>query len=198
MKTPKYICGKCRQPFTRRWNANRHCKNKHSGSIENIISFTEYMINRRDSIPLNSFYKVNRYPTTNVKNHLSFDKSVPVYNSRSGNTLTDLIDDGIERELASYEVLDQLAPKYEEMDRLFDSLTEPDRKSMRRSVLATAILSNNPLEYIENQLIDFRKSKTRFMMFKDLTAFYGNDEAYTKELLKLKSKQNKSRNITIK
>jgi hypothetical protein len=156
------------------------------------------MINRRDSIPLNSFYKANRYPTANVKNHLSFDKSVPVDNFGSGNTLTDLIDDAIERELASYEILDQLAPKYEEVDRLFDSLTEPDRKSMRRSVLATAIRSNNPLESIENQLIELRKTKTRFMMFKDLTAFHGNDEAYTKELLKLKSKQNKSRNLTIK
>jgi hypothetical protein len=69
---------------------------------------------------------------------------------------------------------------------------------MRRSVLATAIRSNNPLESIENQLIELRKTKTRFMMFKDLTAFHGNDEAYTKELLKLKSKQNKSRNLTIK
>ena len=42
MKTPRYICSKCRQPFTRRWNANRHSNNKHYGGIENIISFTEY------------------------------------------------------------------------------------------------------------------------------------------------------------
>ncbi len=84
------------------------------------------------------------------------------------------------------------------MDRLFDFLLEPDRKSMLRSVLSIAIRSNNPLESIENQLIDLRKYNTLFMMFKDLTAVHGNDEAYTKELLKLKSKQNKSSSFTNK
>ena len=52
MKTPRYICSKCREPFTRRWNANRRCNNKHYGGIENIISFTEYIMNQKDSIPL--------------------------------------------------------------------------------------------------------------------------------------------------
>lgn len=52
MKTPRYICSKCREPFTRRWNANRRCNNKHYGEIENIISFTEYIMNQKNSIPL--------------------------------------------------------------------------------------------------------------------------------------------------
>ena len=47
MKTPRYICSKCRQPFTRRWNANRHCNNKHYGGIENVISFTDYIMNQK-------------------------------------------------------------------------------------------------------------------------------------------------------
>ena len=61
MKTPKWICATCKQPFTRRWNANRHCSNKHSGFFENIISFTDYIIyNRQDSsIQLNNFDKDN-------------------------------------------------------------------------------------------------------------------------------------------
>lgn len=46
MKTPKYICAKCRQPFTRRWNAYRHSNNKHFGSIENIISLSLLLIKK--------------------------------------------------------------------------------------------------------------------------------------------------------
>ena len=61
MKTPRWICAKCRQPFTRRWNAYRHSNNKHFGSIEDIISFTEFTINGVDSsIPLNGFCKDNK------------------------------------------------------------------------------------------------------------------------------------------
>src|SRR5688500_3942440 len=73
MKTPRYICSKCRQPFTRRWNAYRHSNNKHFGSIEDIISFTEFTINGVDSsVPLNDFYedKNSNHHPINVKNQL--------------------------------------------------------------------------------------------------------------------------------
>ena len=63
MKTPRYICSKCQQPFTRRWNAYRHSNTKHYGEIENIISFTEYIItNQKDSsIPSNAYSEVNNF-----------------------------------------------------------------------------------------------------------------------------------------
>ena len=68
MKTPKCICSKYRQPLTRKCNAYRHCNNKHSGRIENIFSFTEYIVNRTDSsIPLSYSYEDNFSPQTNVK-----------------------------------------------------------------------------------------------------------------------------------
>ena len=98
MKTPRWICAKCRQPFTRRWNANRHSKNKHFGSIENIISFTEYIINRPDSsIPLNGFYEDNnRHNPTNVKNQLFFDKPIS-FNKDLFDTLLEPLVDALER-----------------------------------------------------------------------------------------------------
>jgi hypothetical protein len=83
MKTPRYICSKCRQPFTRRWNAYRHSNNKHFGSIEDIISFTEYTSNQTDSsIPLNGFYEDNNnsHHPINVKNQLFFDKPISFNN----------------------------------------------------------------------------------------------------------------------
>ena len=38
IETSTLICSKCRQRFTRRWNANRHCNNKHSYALKNVIS----------------------------------------------------------------------------------------------------------------------------------------------------------------
>jgi len=69
MKTPKYICGKCRLPFTRRWNAYRHCNNKHEGAIENIVSFTDYITNEKgfSSVTLNHIYENKTNPHKKVK-----------------------------------------------------------------------------------------------------------------------------------
>jgi hypothetical protein len=190
MKTPRWICAKCRQPFTRRWNAYRHSNNKHFGSIENIISFTEYTINRVDSsIPLNGFYedKNSNHPT-NVKNQLFFDKPIS-FNNNLFDTVLEPLDDALERESSSYELLDQLGPKYEEMHRTLDFVPEPSRSILLGNALSSAINSDNPLESMHNQLIDLRKNKTRVMMLKSLTAFNHTGKAFTKEFLKLLLKQ---------
>ncbi len=192
MKTPKWICSKCRQPFTRRWNANRHCNNKHYGEIENIISFTEYIINRKDSFPLNGFYEENN-PSLNVNNHVFFDKPISVNNSQF-NTL-DPFDDAIEHELLSNKLLDQLAPKYEEMQRILDCVSEPFRTILLGNALSSAILSTNPVAFIHKQLANIRKAKTRVMMLNDISTFYGIDKVYTKEFLKLILKQKKYRHF---
>jgi hypothetical protein len=193
MKNPKWICSKCRQPFTRRWNANRHCNNKHYGAIENIISFTEYIINRKDSIPLNGFYEENN-PSLNVNNLIFFDGSSYVNNSQF-NTLLDPLDDVIEPELLSDELLDQLAPKYEEMQRILDCLPEPSRNILLGNALSSAIQSNNPVASLDKRLTDIRKVKTRGMMVNELSKFYGIDKTSTREFLKLILKQKKYRHF---
>jgi hypothetical protein len=193
MRTPKWICSKCRQPFTRRWNANRHCNNKHYCAIENIISFTEYIINRKDSISLNGFYEENN-PSLNVNNLIVFDKPSSFNNSQL-NTLSDPLDDAIEPGLLSNELLDQLAPKYEEMQRTLDCMSEPFRTILLGNALSSAIQSKNPLASIDKQLTDFRKAKTCAMMVNDLSTFYGIDKTSTKEYLKLTLKQKKYRHF---
>ena len=192
MKTPRYICSKCRQPFTRRWNAYRHSNNKHFGSIEDIISFTEFTINGVDSsMPSNGFYEDNnRHHPINVKNQLFFDKPISFKNDLL-DTLLEPLDDVLERESSSYELLDQLAPKYEEMQRTLDCVSEPSRSILLGNVLSSAINSDNPLESMHNQLIDLRENKTRAMMLNNLTAFNHTGKAFTKEFLKLLWKQKK-------
>jgi hypothetical protein len=191
MKTPRWICAKCRQPFTRRWNAYRHSNNKHFGSIKDIISFTEYTTNGIDSsIPLNGFYehKNNSHHPTNVKKQLFFDKPIS-FNNNHFDTFSEPIDDALERESSSYELLDQLAPKYEEMHRTLDFVPEPSRSIILGNALSSAINSDNPKESMHNQLIDLRKNKTRVMMLKSLTAFNHTGKEFTKEFLKLLLKQ---------
>ena len=195
MKTPRWICAKCRQPFTRRWNANRHSNNKHFGSIENIISFTEYIINRTDSTPLNGFYEDNNSHPINIKNQLFLEDSISVNNSQF-NSLTDPLDDAIERQLLSYKLLDIVAPKYEEMQHVLDCVPEQSRKILLGNALSSALNSNNPIESMQKQLTDFRKAKSRVMMIDDLTAFYGTGKEFTKEFLKLILKQKESSHLT--
>jgi hypothetical protein len=193
MKTPKWICAACKQPFTRRWNANRHCSNKHSGFFENIISFTDYIINRQDSIQLNNFDKDNNSHSHNfVKNQVFYDKSISSNNSLF-DSITDPLEHILDQELLPYEVLSPLGPKYEELRRILDFLPESSRNQILGSVLSTAINSDNPVGTMQKKIIEYSKNKSNVMMFTDFTRFYGGDKEYTKQLLKFKVKQKKGR-----
>jgi hypothetical protein len=193
MKTPKWICAACKQPFTRRWNANRHCSNKHSGFFENIISFTDYIINRQGLIQLNNFDKDNNSHSHNfVKNQVLYDKSISSNNSLF-DSRTDPLEHFLDQELLPYEVLSPLGPKYEELRRILDFFPESSRNQILGIVLSTAINSDNPVETMQKKIIEYSKSKSNVMMFNDLTRFYGGDKEYTEQLLKSKVKQKKGR-----
>jgi hypothetical protein len=190
MKTPRWICSKCTQPFTRRWNAYRHSNNKHFGSIENIISFTEYTCNRPDSSTLlNGFYTDNNsHHPLNVKNQLFYDKSIST-NNLPFNSNTDPLENYMDQELSPYELLSPLAPKYEELRRILDHLPERSKNLLLGNALASAINSDNPVETMQKKVIEYRKSKSTVMMLNDLTKVYGGNKEFTKQLLKLKAKQ---------
>lgn len=190
MKTPKYICAKCRMPFTRRWNANRHCNNKHSGTIENIISFTEYITNQKhSSLSSNSSSEHNNSPQTNVKKQLFFDIQFSANNNNLPvNTIDDPFDDFLDNELLPYKLLEPLSLDYEEMQRHLGSLPEVQKQVLLRKALISAINSNHPEETMHTKLLEYRKMKSSIMMFNDLTAVYGHDKEYVKEFLKLKLK----------
>jgi hypothetical protein len=71
------------------------------------------------------------------------NNSISVNDSRIS-TSTDLLDNTIEHELSSYDLLDQLAPKYEEIQRVLDFLHEPFRNILLGIALSSAINSSNP------------------------------------------------------
>jgi hypothetical protein len=189
LKNPKWFCSKCRQPFTRRWNANRHCNNKHSGYLEHIISFTDYIINRQDSNHLNNFNKKNNdYQRNFAKNQVFFDTPISS-NILPCNYNTDPLENYIVKELSPYEVLSPLAPKYEELRQILDHVPEPSKNLLLGHALSSAINSNNPVETMQRKVIEYRKSKSTIMMLNDLTKVYGGNKEFTKQLLKFKANQ---------
>jgi len=146
-------------------------------------------MNQKDSIPLNGYSEDNSSYQSNVKNQLFFDQSISPNNLQSS-TLTDPLDDALERELLPYKIFDQLGPKYEEMRRILECIPEPTKNILLGNALSSAINSDNPGETLYNKLRDFRKAKTNVMMLNDLATFYGMDKESTKVFLKLKSKYN--------
>jgi hypothetical protein len=187
LKNPKWFCSKCRKPFTRRWNANRHCNNKHSGNLH-IISFTDYVIYRQDSNHLNNFNKENKgYQRNYEKNQVFFDTAISSNNLPFNST--DPLENYIDQELSPYELLSPLAPKYEELRRILDHLPEPSKNLLLGNALASAINSDNPVATMQKKVIEYRKSKSTIMMLNDLTKVYGGNKEFTKLLLKSKAKQ---------
>jgi hypothetical protein len=192
LKNPKWFCSKCRQPFTRRWNANRHCNNKHSGYVDLIISFTDYVINRQESKHhSNNFSKENNnYRRNYEKNQVFFDTPIST-NNLPFNYNTDELENYIDQELLLYEVLGPLAPKYEELRRILDHVPEPSKNLLLGHALSSAINSDNPVETMQKKVIEYRKSKNTIMMLNDLTKVYGGNKEFTKQLLKFKANQKK-------
>ena len=193
MKIPKYICSQCRMPFTRKWNANRHCTNKHSGAIENIISFTEYITNQNHSSnPLKYSYENNTSPQSNVKNQLFFDNQISVNNNNNNNlpfnTISDPFDDFLDNVLLPYKLLEPLSLEYEEMQRHLSSFPQPEKQALLCDALNSAINSDHPKETMQKKILEYRKMNSSRMMFNDLAAFYGQDKVSVKEFLKLKLK----------
>jgi hypothetical protein len=175
MKTPKYLCAKCRLPFTRRWNAYRHCNTKHSGTIENIISFTEYIISQQhSSLPLNHSYENDTSQQTNVKNQLFFDNQISVknnnYNNRNSqfNNIADPFNDFIDNELLLYHLLEPLSLEYEEMQSHLASFPEPQKQALINDALISAINSEHPKETMHTKLLEYRKMKSSRMILNDL------------------------------
>lgn len=204
MKIPKWICNICRQTLTRRWNAKRHCDNKHDGLYDSIIPFREYMINTSNiSLILPPNHNDYQYEINNNSDQLPFqenmcsnqNRTTTNYEKRSywHRSITQQ-EDTIEDEFTKKEellsnTLDRLAPKYEEIKNLLSHLPEPTKTQMIGGFLSNALISDNPIRFINNQLKDLRKAKFQHMMLNDVSVFLGFDKRTTKEYLKMGLKE---------
>jgi hypothetical protein len=186
MKTPRYICSKCRQPFTRRWNANRHCNNKHYGTLDCVISFTEYLVNSGNTkfLQLPDNYSKNTYQISYQQNLFPQEKTNPMLQTKF-KTSFDPIGDDEDKVILLYSKLDELAPQYQQLENLLSHLSQPKRASILGPILKMALDSENPIAFMNNQLDEFRRSKIRDRMLDDISAHLGFDKNISKEYLKM-------------
>jgi len=191
MKTPKWICEKCQQTFTRRWNADRHYNNKHDGTLYSVILFREYLASKGNNkfLRLPDKYSENANQIPDPKN-LSFQgKTNPLLEPQFESSI-DPIEDYLDKEILLANKLDKVAPQYQQLENLLSHIPEPNRRSILGSILTRALNSESSVAFIHNQLEGFRRAKTRNRMLDDISASLSLNKNMTKQFLKmgLKSK----------
>jgi hypothetical protein len=189
MKYPKWICNKCKQTLTRKWNAKRHCNTKHDGIFESIISFNEYLMTITDSNPNRNLYShnINEIP---YPKHLFFQDKTTIHSLRSHVRSTpEPLDDFTKKEMLLSNTLDKIAPKYEEMGNLLSHIPELKRTQILGGFISRALYTNDPIAFINKQLKDMRKAKFYNRMLYDASIFLGFDKQSTKEYLKMGLKE---------
>ena len=190
MKTPKWICSICKQTLTRKWNAKRHCSTKHDGLFDSIISFREYLLTTTtDSNPNGSLYShnVNELP---YQKHLFFQDKSTNFNLYPHLSLTpDPIDDFTKREIMLSNTLDKIAPQYEQIGNLLSHIPDPQKTKILGGIISRALVSDNPIKFINIQLKNLRKAKFYNKMLYDASVFLGFNQQSTKEYLKMRLKE---------
>jgi len=185
LKHPKWICNICNQTLTGKWNAKRHCYTYHEGLFDSIISFREYLTMRT----------TNTYPTFTHKidyshnnNHLPYQENLIVQNK---STIIPSIDTNLRStqntkddykkgEMLLLNILNNIAPKYEEMENLLSNIPEPDKTFILGGIISRALYDDNPVEYINNKLKELRKTMFSNKILEAASVFLGIDKKSTK------------------
>ena len=182
MKIPKWICIKCEQTFTRKWNAFRHCDNKHGAIFESVIHFREYLMNRpnfQSSLIPNNTLNFNQLPYQQNRNFQ--DKRINPHTD----TLSNPIDDYTSDEKLLYNTMNELAPMYEELENLLSNMPEPNRVGILGGIVSQAIYSNNPVVFMKTQLKAWRNATVCNRMINNSSVFLGCNKQLTKHHLKM-------------
>jgi hypothetical protein len=114
MKIPKWICIKCEQTFTRKWDAFRHCNNKHGTILDSFIQFREYLMNRPNS-------QLSLIPNNALNFNQQSDQQNRYFQEKNINPHTDTLSkpiDGYTSDEKLYNTMFELAPMYEELEIL--------------------------------------------------------------------------------
>ena len=191
MKTPKWFCIKCKQPLTRKWNALRHCDNKHDGFFEYIIPFSEYL-KKSNTIKDSEIYGPNIYDNRLLvpQEKLFFNEKTTISNTQpSLKTIQDKKDDYTQKEILLSSTLDKIAPKYEDINNLLSHLSEANRRQMVGNIICAAIYDDDPLRYINKQIKNLRKYKLHNLMLEDVSIYLVCNKHIAKEYLKMGLKE---------
>lgn len=91
--------------------------------------------------------------------------------------------------------MDELAPKYEEIENLLSPRPEQLRRKILGRIVSQAIYSDHPVAFIDTNLKKLRNAIVVNRMIKNVSVFHGFNEQFTKEYLKsgIKKGINKNR-----
>ncbi|HET8794283.1 MAG TPA: hypothetical protein VFM31_10835 [Nitrososphaeraceae archaeon] len=194
MKTPKWICNICKQTLTRKGNAKRHCDIKHDGITDSIVLFRDYI--RLTTTTKMYPYLINQSNSSTINNNqisyqnpfFQFKPSTLPNNVdyHQGHTLTEgnTTDDSTKREKLLSNILDKIAPKYEEIENMLSHLSQTEKKSFLGNIVCQAIISDNPIIFMNKWIRDLRKAKFHNVMLENASISLGRDKKTTKEYLK--------------
>ena len=87
------------------------------------------------------------------------------------------------------DILDKIAPKYEEIGNLLSHVPEPKKTQILGGIISRAVVSDNPIKFINSKLKDLRKSKFYDKMLEDASVFLSFNKQSTKEYLKMGLKE---------
>ncbi|MGZ5548815.1 MAG: hypothetical protein ACXWFZ_12800, partial [Nitrososphaeraceae archaeon] len=76
----------------------------------------------------------------------------------------------------------------QQLENLLSHVAQPKRASILGPLLNMALNSENPVAFINNQLDEFRRAKTRDRMLDEISASLGLNKNITKEYLRMRLK----------
>ena len=85
--------------------------------------------------------------------------------------------------------LDRITPQYEQIGNLLSHIPDPKKTQILGGIISRALISDNPIKFINSQLKDWRKAKFYNKMLDDASAFLGFNKQTTKECLKMGLKE---------
>lgn len=181
MRIPKWICEICKQTFSRRWNANRHCKNQHGGTPNAVMSFnffaTRNTLSCRENSNTLQNIRSSSYNDIYFQNNLPFHATQDIKSNEFANYL--------EKDAMLYDRLEELAPKYKEIEEILTGWPEGNKRWLLGFILISAVTSDNPSDFISSKLKNWRKAKTCNIMLNDAAICLGVNKNLAKDLLKL-------------
>jgi len=124
-----------------------------------------------------------------IKNVYFFDKSTNFNLHPHLSSTPDPIDDFTKREMMLTDILDKIAPQYEQIGNILSHVPEPQKTQILGSIISRALVSDNPVIFINKQLKDWRKAKFYNKMLDDASVFLGFNKQLTKEYFKMGLKE---------
>ena len=100
-------------------------------------------------------------------------------------TLSNPIDGYTSDEKLLYNIMNELAPMYKELENLLSNMPEPNRLGILGGIVSQSIYSDNPVVFMNTQLKTWRNATVCNRMISNSSVFFGYNKQLTKEYLKM-------------